>query len=113
MTYEELEALRDMNDDDAERAEEMACAIEDTLAANSFKNMPRSAHIAGLGYGCMEIFCRGGVYTVVRNNGAGLDRLFDTDSARKCFCTLISSIYGLRKPEGFAESEYERLFGGS
>ena len=48
----------------------------------------------------------------MRNNGAGLDRLFDTDSARKCFCTLISSIYGLRKPESFAEEEYERLFGG-
>ena len=112
MTYEELEALGEMNEADAERAETMTAAVEDTLEANSFRNMPRSVRIAGLGFGCMEISCHDGVFTVVRNNGAGLDRLFDTDSERKCFCALISAIYGLRKPEGFAEEEYERLFGG-
>jgi hypothetical protein len=110
MTYEELDELREMSEEDAAAAEEFAAAVESTFAENSFRNMPRSVRFTGAGFGCMEIFCHGGRYTVVRNNGAGLDRLPEAPR-RECFISLISAVYGLRKPEDFAEKEYERLFG--
>ena len=111
MTYEELEALRNkMTEEDAEAAEDMASALEQVLEENSFRRMPRSVRTAGLGFGCMEIFRHGGVYTVVRNNGSGLDKLPAYGSAEKCFVSLVSAIYGVSKPKGFAKEQYERFF---
>ena len=112
MTYKELEALRnEMTDEDAEAAEEMTAALEQVLAENSFRRMPRSVRTVGLGFGCMEIFRHGGVYTVIRSNGTGLDKLPDYENAADCFISLVSAIYGVSKPKGFAAEQYERFFG--
>ena len=110
MTYEDLVSLRDMSDEDAERAWEMTAAVEQVLEENSFRGMPRSVRTAGLGYGCMEIFCRGGKYMVVRNNGLGLGMLPPYESAKECFMSLVTSLFGLRKPKDFAEKQYLRIF---
>ena len=111
MTYEEIDRLREMSDEDAERAWKMTAAVERVLEENSFRGMPRSVRTAGLGYGCMEIFCRKGKYMVVRNNGIGLGMLPPYESEKDCFTSLVSSLFGLRKPKDFAEKEYSRIFG--
>lgn len=110
MTYNELDTLRNMSDPDAELAEELTAAVEQVLADHPFKRMPRSVRFLGAGFGCMEIFCRDGVFTVVRNNGAGLDCLFEVKGLKRAFCAVIELIYSGREGESFAEERYKELF---
>lgn len=113
MTYNDLDLMRDMSGADAELAEELTDAVEQVLSEYSFKNMPRSVRFLGAGFGCMEIFCRDGVFTVVRNNGVGLDVLLEAKGLRNAFCSLIELIYGGRMETDFAAERFNELFGES
>ena len=93
MTYEELEKLRQMTDEEASLAADLAAAAEAVIAEHPFKGRPRSLRFLGAGFGCMEIFCSGGVFTVVRNNGEELDPILELTDFRHTFISLIKLIY--------------------
>ena len=59
----------------------------------------------------MEIFCNGGVFTVVRNNGSELEKIIELTDFKHTFISLVKLIFEGRKPESFAEEQYLDIFG--
>lgn len=111
MTYEQLEKLRNMTPEEADKAADLAAAAEAVIAEHPFKDRPRSLRFLGAGFGCMEVFCNDGVFTVVRNNGEDLDPILELPDFRHAFIALIKLIYEGRQPESFAEEQYDEIFG--
>lgn len=106
MTYEELDGLRKSDGEEAELAEELTGLIEDTLQKYPFRNRPRSVRFLGAGYGCIEVFCCNGEFTVLRNNGNEPQIIMKSDcrdGLEKAYRALVSLIYAGRKPEDIEE----------
>ena len=110
MTYDQLDDLRKMTKEEAALATDLAAAIEAVLNEYPFKHKPRSMRFLGAGFGCMEIFCNNGVFTVVRNNGEELDTILELTDFKHTFISLIKLIYEGRQPDSFAEERYNDIF---